>query len=124
MSVRAHMTQTALSRLCREWQRVLRLQDWNFFIRVKRSCDMSMAHVAGEFQPVLTKKEASIFLLSPIDYPTDAVYPQDMEKTLVHEMIHAHFAPFWDCCEEQHRVSMEQAIESLATALISLKRKH
>lgn len=113
-------TQERLDGLLAEWQKVLRLQDWDFFPVFRRMRDMEGDN-QGEFHPVLVKKEALIRLLDPVDYPSDAVYPYDLELTLVHELVHAHFSPFWDTAESK-RVEMEQAIESIAKALVSLKR--
>lgn len=110
-------TLAELEDLCREWQKVLRLQDWAFYIFIKRGYDMGT--FVGSFSPTITKKEAKISLLDPNDYPPDTVYPYDQEETLVHEMIHAHFASFWD---DDKCNDMEWAIESLTKAVVSLKR--
>ena len=116
------MIQDELQALCHEWQGVLRLQDWDFYVKVKRQRDFSRDTSEGEFYPTLSKKEAAIYLLDQVDYPPDCLYSQDEERILVHELIHAHFAPFWDDAVEEHRVHMEQAIEAIAKALVSLKR--
>lgn len=97
------LTQERLESLLIEWQKVLRLQDWDFYVRIKRLRDMEGEH-QGEFHPTLTKKEALIRLLDPVDYPPDVVYPYDAELTLVHEMVHAHFSPFWDVAADTKRV--------------------
>lgn len=120
----AGLTQEQLEALCREWQGILRLQDWRVFLRKTRARDMSNPDHQGECEWVLSRKEAYISLLDPVDYPPDAIEPQDEELTLVHELMHLHFAPFWtDKGEDDpERIAMEQAIELTAQALVRLKR--
>lgn len=113
------LTQRNAKQLCREWQKVMRLQDWDVKVFIRRASFFSSENVQGECRWVLPSKEATIFLLDPIDYPTDTSWEQDHEQTLVHELAHLHFAPFWD---NDDSVTMEQAIDAMAKALVSLKR--
>lgn len=112
-----------LKQKCSEWQKILRLQDWDVRVSVERASDMKLKHVNGECEWVLQTKQAHIRILDPIDYPQDTGWPQDMEQVLIHELLHLHFAPF-DAFENNthEHTSMEQAIDMIAGALLSLKR--
>lgn len=71
----------------------------------------------------LSLKEATIRLLDPIDFPPDRDAPQDIELDLCHELLHLHMAPFAPSTNTLQDTMMEQAIESIAKALVSLKRR-
>lgn len=116
------MKEPQLRSLAKEWQKVLRLQDWDIHVFQKRVHSMPSG-TTGMFDGVATKRIASIFVLHPIDYPPDVIGPYDEEQTLVHELLHAYFSTFWDDCSKKHRVAMEQAIDGLAWALVNLKRR-
>lgn len=111
-------TSDDLAKLCLKWQRILRLQDWTIYIRFARHYEIS-ANVAGEVDVVVLKKTARISIIEPIDYHNQAFCAQDIEKTVVHELLHLHFA--------QHDAALtltteEQAVESLACAFVGLTR--
>jgi hypothetical protein len=110
--------------LCREWQGVLRLMDWAVRARVVRASDMSEGH-EGSCWYTQAKKQASIKLMDPVDWPPDAVFEQDMEWTLVHELLHLHFAPFMSDKgpDDPEHIAMEQAIDLIASGYVRLKRE-
>ena len=118
------LTEDELREKCAEWQRILRLQDWDVIVTVERASNMRVSEVNGECEWTLQTKQARIRILDPIDYPDNIKWPQDMEQTLVHELLHLHFAPFdrFDRESLEH-VTMEQAIDLIAGALVNLKRK-
>lgn len=112
-----------LKQKCAEWQKILRLQDWDVHVSIVRDSNMKLKDVNGECEWVLQTKQAHIRILDPIDYPEDTRWPQDMEQTLVHELLHLHFAPFDTHADGSlEHTSMEQAIDMIAGALLSLKR--
>lgn len=117
------MTEEELSALCREWQGILRLQDWDVKVRVVRQSSFMVPDAQGECRWVVTKKSALIQLLDPIDYPTDIEWPYDMERTLVHELMHLHSAAF-DTFENgsMESAALEQMIECVADGLVRLSR--
>lgn len=115
------MTQEQLEALCAEWQRRLRLQDWDVKIRLRRRYDMWVETNQGECKHETLKKLALVNILDPTDYDPDNVWPQDVERTVVHELLHLHFAPFvgdYEQCNAAH----EQAIDLIAGALVDAKR--
>lgn len=115
-------TQPELVSLLVYWRKVLRLQDWDVRIKLVRDRDMVVANRQGECDISLRNKEALIRLLDPIDYP-DGDWAQDHEQTLVHELLHLHMAPFDPAPNTLAQDMQEQAIESIAKALVSLKRE-
>lgn len=116
------LTNERLGALCREWQGRIRLQDWDVRTSLVRKRDMELENVGGECLWVLEKREAEIHLLDPVDWhPLDP--PQDVEKDLVHELLHLHFAPFMAADKESLAAkTQEQAIEAIAKSLVALKR--
>jgi hypothetical protein len=69
------------------------------------------------------KKTSLIVVLDPQDW--DGVeWAQDVEKTIVHELLHLHTAPFTDVSPPTYPLMLEeQAIESLAGAFVGLHRE-
>jgi hypothetical protein len=118
------MTEPELKSLCSEWQERLRLRDWKVVARIKRVASFDVSNMQGECSWTLENKTAFIKILDTIDYSDDCVFPQDQEKTLVHELLHLHFAEWTneskDCRTPVHG---EQGIDCIAEALIKLKRQ-
>lgn len=114
------MTQEELEALCRTWQKRLRLQDWTVKVRIVRRHELDHADIQGQVTWVLSRREALIKLLDPIDYLPDCVLPQDLETTLVHELVHLYFAPFDAEDGTLEDIYQEQAIDGLSKALVEL----
>ncbi|MHC5779681.1 hypothetical protein [Nostoc sp.] len=104
---------------CQEWQQILRLMDWDVSVNIVSYEEMPEG-VEGECQFVINNKTANIKLIKPEGYPFDALRPYDMEQTLVHELLHLHFAPF-NIDTGLKATSQEQAINAIARALVNLK---
>lgn len=113
--------QTHLKERLAYWQKLLRLQDWDVIPKIVRREKMTLGG-QGECQWGLERKEATIRLIGPIDYPDDCSREQDQELTLVHELLHLHFAPF-SADGGSKEVAQEQVIQCIAQALVSLERK-
>lgn len=78
----------------------------------------------AEIEATLPKRMATIRILDPVDYPDGLAEPQDMELSLVHELLHIHLFPlFADREEEMRMIAEEQAIEAISRGLIALNRK-
>lgn len=111
------LTLPQLKKLCKEWQKILRLQDWDIELRLVTLEQMGN-DAQGCIMPSLPNKTAVMFILDQGSY-TDDIFPQDMEETLVHELVHLHTAPF---CPEDETFLEEQAVELMASALVAVKR--
>lgn len=103
---------------CLEWQRILKLQDWDVSIKVvpHREAEDAWGNVHWNFQ----EKIADIKLLNPADQ-SGGMRPYCMEETLVHELLHLHFAPFNANSGTPEQLAQEQAINAIAHALVKLK---
>ena len=112
-----------LSKLTSKWQKILRLQDWGIHASIRRANEMVNTDAEGECYWTLSLKEGFIHILDPIDHNPRAIHPPDIEETLVHEMLHLHFAQWDDDTEGGIPVSGEQAIECIAQALTKLEKK-
>ena len=109
------------------WQKVLRLQDWDILARVTRQSEMNCTDASATCQVVMFRKQAQIKLLDPTDYDR-ALWKQDHEESLVHELLHLHYEPlFWAQPEKDRndnwKVAEEQAICSIASGLVARKRE-
>lgn len=117
------MTDQDLNQLCEKWKEILRLQDWDTKIAFTRNYSMWTENSAGEVSFTTKKKVATIHILDPVDYSPNICVEQDIEKTVVHELLHLHLAEWSDMTEEGTPVSGEQAINALSGALVNLNRK-
>ncbi|MFD1450845.1 hypothetical protein [Oceanobacillus sojae] len=121
------LTEEQLQEKLAYWQKILRLSDWIITVRIARERDMNLSGCAGEISWSLNNKAASIRILDEIDCPQDLMYPQDMEKTLVHELLHLHLAPISDHFSNDndiYTVFEEQAIDCIADALVRVSREN
>ncbi len=106
-----------LDALCRYWQGVLRLQDWEVIVRYERHLDTEgRASISHDY------KRAYIRIVDPIDWQ-NTWRPQDIEHALVHELLHLHFAPFKTENDSPLGAAEEQAVESLARAFVKMNRR-
>lgn len=111
-----------MENLCSEWKNRLRLQQWEVAIRIARQKEFEDKNSQGECHWTLSTALATIKILDPIDYP-DTPFAQDMEKTLVHELLHLKFCDFAKTeTGSLEDVMMERAVDHLARALVELKR--
>lgn len=109
-----------LAGLLAKWQAILRLQDWNVKISYARPYQMG-ANREGECEFITKKKNGIIRVLDPNDYPGDIEWPQHIEQTVVHELLHFHFALI-DKFDGTDYSLFEQMIDSLSGTLVKLDR--
>jgi hypothetical protein len=109
-----------LLRLCEKWQKILRLQDWLIYVEVCRARDLPTG-VNGHVKIDILKKKAVIAILDEDDHDPQSAWAYDLEKTLVHELIHLHFDTNRELMNEQY-VALEQGVEILSDALIGMER--
>lgn len=103
------------------WQKVLRLQDWDIRASIVRAWEME-CHGAGENQWQTSTKTSLIRICDQVDWPPSQ-WPQDMEETLVHELLHLHMAAFQPEHGTLEHTMMEQAICCIATGMVTLHRE-
>jgi hypothetical protein len=117
------VTETHLRRLLRYWQRRLRLADWKCSIRFAPKTELKDCQGKNEHNE--NARTSEILVLNPADYDPNEYpgkIPQDVEDTVVHELLHLHFSWFKPR-NKAEEIMLEQAIESIAGALIALKRR-
>uniref|UniRef100_Q01PR6 SprT-like domain-containing protein n=1 Tax=Solibacter usitatus (strain Ellin6076) TaxID=234267 RepID=Q01PR6_SOLUE len=106
------------------WQHRLNLQDWDISIVVARASELK-PRTLGNIHWDATKKTAIIRVLDPADYELSAAAMfDDMEFTVVHELIHLELAPVLSefSRNEANRRDEEHAVNRMAEALLKLKR--
>jgi hypothetical protein len=103
------------------WQRRLQLQDWNIAVFTVHPSNLRQ-HTLGNVHWDMEKKSAVIRVLDASDYqmPFHAAL-NDMEFTVVHELIHLELASLPR--SEASRSDEEYAINRLADALLQFDRK-
>jgi hypothetical protein len=106
------------------WQKRLNLDDWNISLLVVRSTDLK-PRTLGNIHWDSDKKTAVIRVLDPADYklPLHAML-DDMEFTVVHELIHLELQPVLSPLQrnDANRMEEEHAVNHMAQALLDLER--
>lgn len=117
-------TEPELKQLCKEWQEILGLQAWYIKTEIKRAADFTKKSKSAEISWVLSRKEAHIKALNPVDYPPDCILPQDMEVDIVHELLHISVGYFDETKRDSlEEIMVEQHIDTVSKALVRLKRR-
>jgi hypothetical protein len=120
------MTNRELQELCEEWQERLSLRDWRVtaeFVDTNALGDDSV----GDNHWTLPLKLSTIRILEDRYIPASSI-AGDAEETLVHELLHLHFAKWSDetylkSDEYGTPVEGEQGIDAISRALVALKRE-
>ena len=106
------------------WQNRLNLSDWKITVALARSTELR-PRTLGNIHWDLGKKTATIHVLDPADYrlPWNEML-EDMEFTVVHELIHLGFAPVTTDFQrsDANRREEEHAVNHIARALLHLDR--
>lgn len=110
-----------LDALLRKWSAILKLQDWELIARYVRLWDLREKS-EGQATICLRLKMAAIRILDPVDY-CDADWKQDVERTLVHELLHIHLEFFGKPASPTDDDMREQAVESITRALVEMDRR-
>ena len=116
------LTEQQMQEKIRYWKSILGLEHWEIKFQFKRQREMGQteqAHVVW----VLPKASASITMVCHDDYDNTA-WPQDMEQSLVHELLHVKCAAF-DSFEDGtlQDVMHEQYIDSMAKIIVTMDRE-
>lgn len=112
-----------LEKLLEEWKSILHLEHWDISLRIRREKDFLEGDNQGEITFNRVECQAIIHILDPIDW-VDTPFKQDMEKTLVHELLHIIYADFEpEDSDSLQYILWHRSIDSMARVLVSLKRK-
>ena len=106
------------------WQQRLKLQEWDVSVIIARSTDLK-PKTLGNIHWDTAKKTAVIRVMDPADYqmPMKEML-DDMEFTVVHELIHLELVPVLSDVSrnEASRREEEHAVNQMADALLKLQR--
>jgi len=108
--------------LCEEWKKVLGLENWETSVVIQRDHNLDSA---GRCDWQNGGQKAVIRILDHIDWEkVHNGFKQFMEKTLIHELLHCKFG-ILDSYEVDtvEDALHEQIIDTLANALVGLKRE-
>jgi hypothetical protein len=108
------------------WQKRLNLQDWNISLLVVRSNELK-PKTLGNIHWDTEKKTAVIRVLDPADYKLPfSEMLQDLEFTVVHELIHLELSPVLSPLQrnDANRREEEHAVNHMADALLKLDRQN
>ena len=116
------MTTAQLRTLVTKWQIRLRLQDWNVKVRFAKKGEN--VDYWGMIIPVATTKEAVIVIHNPkhVEDRGDDCYEADTEVTVVHELMHMHFAELDFASGSRQEVIEEVIVSHVAQLLVALDR--
>lgn len=107
------------------WQRMLYLQDWTIELRIVRQWEMADSGTIAQCEWYIQRKDAIIKILHHADLPGVAHRfikgeECDYDISLVHELLHLHFAPFH---REEDETAHEQAINSISRGMVKAWRE-
>lgn len=109
------------------WQNRLKLQDWNISLVVSHPADLRPGTL-GNIRWDADDKTARIRVLSASDYHTPfQATLEDMEFTVVHELIHLEFSGVTrneESRSAESRTAEEEAVNRMAETLLSLDRQN
>ena len=116
------MTNRELQRLANKWLVRLRLSDWDVFIRFAKKGEDEDCW--GICFPSPTTREALIVIQNPCYFtePHPDHYNADVEVTLLHEILHIHFAPFNHINNSMKGRVEEVIVSHLSQLLVALDR--
>jgi hypothetical protein len=105
------------------WQTHLGLTEWEFVLKVGRFSGLRDCQADVNWN--LSKRQALIKILDAADYDANGFdWPQDMEESLLHELLHCHLAVLHREDEtDLAEIGHEWAVNSLARALVTLARQ-
>lgn len=106
------------------WQKRLNLQDWNITLVVSRGAELK-PKTLGNIHWDTDKKTAVLRVLDPADYKLAFnEMLQDVEFTVVHELIHLELSPVLSPLQrnDANRREEEHAVNHMADALLKLDR--
>jgi len=109
------MTNAQLQQLAEEWQRLLRIQDWDVTVRFARPVEMFDRDLLGQCRTLANLKEAQVLICDPAQAPE----PMDVEYVLAHELGHILLDPL---ATKSNMLHVEQALHGFVHALIKLRK--
>ena len=116
------LSQEMLQKSLVYWKKRLGLEDWRIVVGIKRKGDMRLGQCKGENTWNYCSRESWIHLLDHEDWPVDTEFEHDMEKTLVHELLHLKFDLLVDEEGGDLTKSQHQLLDDMAKSLVGAYR--
>jgi hypothetical protein len=116
------MDRPSLETFVDKWKTRLRVADWQLTASYAHQHQFSSVGAEAQCNWQSQLKRAQLLVLEPDEYHDEQGFPQDIEESVVHELLHLHFAAIDDTTGLKGTV-FEQAIECIATALVALDRR-
>lgn len=111
-----------LEALLFEWQGRLCLTEWDIAVKIVRRSEFGEEDNQADITYNKLSAQAIIRILDPIDWDND-LFNQDMEKALVHELLHLMWHDFEPADEKSlERVLWHRRLETTARIMVMLKR--
>ena len=115
------MTNKQLTRLGKQWQHLLRLDDWH--IKYEMVCKGDIGGAVGRCSTKDSYKIAEIAIANDFCYePHDDM--RELEETLVHELLEIHYTPFkydWKKGTRHLYDAQERSLNMISMAMVALK---
>lgn len=120
VKTRALISDSQVSGWVRVWQKRLHLEDWKIDVRIVRPDDLK-PETLGNLKWNSSNRKAIIKVLNPLDYEMPAAeVPEDIEYTVVHELIHLQLSSLPR--DATRKDIEEQVVNRIADALMLLER--
>ncbi len=104
-----------LDRQMRSWQKRLGLEDWNLTLKVVRQGSLEK-HTWGNSEWDPDAKSGTIMVLDPRDYNVKGKdLNQDMECTIVHELVHIQVSPL----DARDDATREEVVNKIMGAVLN-----
>lgn len=116
------LTIEELEALLCEWQSRLCLTEWDIALKIARRSEFGEEDNQADITYNNLSAQAIIRILDPIDWD-NGLFNQDMEKALVHELLHLMWHDFEPADEEsREHVLWHRRLETIARIMVALKR--
>lgn len=118
---KTELTDGQLLERCDYWKNKLGLSHWRTRVQIVKKDDLPLADIRACNEFDIKTEEAVISLCAPCDY--EDIFPQDMERDLVHELLHIPMRYIATPKEgSMGWIHMEATIERLANLLVKMER--
>ena len=119
MAANIERLQKYVYRICRLWQKLLRLEDWEVVVEIVRSFEIGENN-AAEIDVFASKKYAKLSLLHPDDCDPNWEPGGTLEQKIVHELLHISLNSIGQYDDEAKRMAEEQFVHILSFLLVRL----
>lgn len=100
------------------WIKLLHLEDWDIVCKTKRRTELDLDG-QGEVKYNFVGKQALISILDEVDWDNE-YFKQDVEKTLVHELLHLKFDEI--PVKKGFENKQHQLLNDMAVCLVNARR--